>query len=118
MIFATSEEVHHRAERVLQKLQTTDAAIRESESAIGGGSTPDQTLPTWIIELSVPNPTAFERRLRLGQVPVLARIERDKIILDMRTVADEEEESLATAVQSVAQSATSRTAKQSGRPRS
>jgi L-seryl-tRNA(Ser) seleniumtransferase len=118
MIFASFEEVHQRAERVLHKLQTIDAAVRESESAIGGGSTPDQTLPTWVIELSVPNPTAFERCLRLGQVPVLARIERDKIILDMRTVADEEEESLATSVQAAAQSATSRIATQSGRPRS
>ncbi len=114
MIFATSEEVHQRADRVLRKLGDINAAVRESESAIGGGSTPDQTLPTWVIELSVPNPTAFERRLRVGQVPVIARIERDKIILDMRTVADEEEDSLAAAVKMVAESARCQTAKQSG----
>jgi L-seryl-tRNA(Ser) seleniumtransferase len=105
MIFATAEEVHQRAERVLKKLQGLDASVRASESAIGGGSTPGQTLPTWVIELDVPDPSAVEQRLRLGGVPVIGRIERDKIILDMRTVADEEEESLAAAVQMAAQPA-------------
>jgi L-seryl-tRNA(Ser) seleniumtransferase len=101
MIFADPQEIQERAERVLQRLQGLDAAVRESKSAIGGGSAPDQTLPTWVIELTVPNPTAFERRLRVGQAPVIARIERDKIILDMRTVADEEEELLVAAIQGV-----------------
>jgi L-seryl-tRNA(Ser) seleniumtransferase len=106
MIFAAPEEIQARAERVLQGLQGMDAAVRESKSAIGGGSTPDQTLPTWVIELAVPNPAAFERRLRLGQVPVVARIERDRIILDMRTVADEEEKLLVAAIQGAMQAAT------------
>jgi seryl-tRNA(Sec) selenium transferase len=37
--------------------------------------------------------------LRTGVVPVLARIERDKIVLDMRTVGEEEEDALLIAVQ-------------------
>jgi L-seryl-tRNA(Ser) seleniumtransferase len=128
MIFAVPEEIRTRAERVVQRLQGLDAAVRESKSAIGGGSTPDQTLPTWVIELAVSNPTAFERRLRLGQMPVLARIERDRIILDMRTVADEEEELLVAAIQGAAEAATCQapkyqapkyqTATRSGQPRS
>jgi L-seryl-tRNA(Ser) seleniumtransferase len=128
MIFAVPGEIQARAGRVLQRLQGLDAAVRESKSAIGGGSTPDQTLPTWVIELAVSNPTAFERRLRLGQMPVLARIERDRIILDMRTVADEEEELLVAAIQGAAEAATCQapkyqapkyqTATRSGQPRS
>jgi L-seryl-tRNA(Ser) seleniumtransferase len=118
MIFADPREMRERAERVLRKLDGLDASVRESASAIGGGSTPDQTLPTWVIELTVPNPTAFERRLRLAEVPVIARMERDKIILDMRTLADEEEELLAAAVRMAAQAASAQTATQSGRPRS
>jgi L-seryl-tRNA(Ser) seleniumtransferase len=106
MIFAAPEEIQARAKRLLVRLQGLDAAVRESKSAIGGGSTPDQTLPTWVVELKVPNPTAFERRLRVGQVPVIARIERDRIILDMRTVADEEEELLVAAIQDATQAAT------------
>jgi L-seryl-tRNA(Ser) seleniumtransferase len=98
MIFAPVEEIRARAERVACQLD--NATVRESVSAIGGGSTPDQTLATWIVELTVPSPTAFERRLRRAAVPVIARIERDKIVLDIRTVADEEENALIAAVRS------------------
>jgi L-seryl-tRNA(Ser) seleniumtransferase len=104
MIFAGLEEIRDRADRVVQKLSVEDAQVRPSESAIGGGSTPDQTLPTWVIELSVPNAARFERALRKQSTPVIARIERDKILFDMRTVADEEEELLVSAVRQAAQS--------------
>jgi L-seryl-tRNA(Ser) seleniumtransferase len=118
MIFADSAEMRERAERILRRLEYLDASVRESTSAIGGGSTPGQTLPTWVIELNVPNPTALERHLRSGQVPVIARIERDKIILDMRTIGNEEEELLAAAVQSAAKAARNQIATLVGPPRS
>ncbi|MBV9406990.1 MAG: hypothetical protein JO211_16700, partial [Acidobacteriaceae bacterium] len=98
MIFAPLDEIRARAERVASKLDALQPAIQESESAIGGGSTPDQTLPTWIIALTVPNPAAFEMRLRRAPVPVITRIQREQIVLDMRTVADEEEASLVASV--------------------
>jgi L-seryl-tRNA(Ser) seleniumtransferase len=104
MIFAGLEEIRERADRVAQQLSVGDAQVRPSESAIGGGSTPDQTLPTWVIQLSVPNAAQFERALRKQSTPVIARIERDKVLLDMRTVADEEEELLVSAVRQAAQS--------------
>jgi L-seryl-tRNA(Ser) seleniumtransferase len=72
--------------------------IREGESAIGGGSTPDQRLPTWLVELSVPDPVCFQQHLRSAPVPVIARIEHDKILLDLRTVSEAEEASLLAAV--------------------
>ncbi len=103
MIFASVEEIHDRANRVLRRLAMPNVWLRESESAIGGGSTPDQTLPTWVVELTVPSAAKFERALRRQTVPVICRIERDKILLDMRTVANEEEELLASAVQHAAQ---------------
>jgi L-seryl-tRNA(Ser) seleniumtransferase len=98
MIFAPLEEMRSRAARVAAKLAELPFEIKASESPIGGGSTPDQMLPTWVIELAVAKPTAFEAALRHAGTPVIARIEREKIILDMRTVADEEEEALAKAV--------------------
>jgi L-seryl-tRNA(Ser) seleniumtransferase len=103
MVLAGLEEIRERADRLVQKLSVGDAQVRPSESAIGGGSTPDQTLPTWVIQLSVPNAAQFERALRKQSTPVIARIERDKILLDMRTVADEEEELLVSAVRQAAQ---------------
>jgi L-seryl-tRNA(Ser) seleniumtransferase len=98
MIFEDAAEIRARAERVAVALSAMTVNVREAESAIGGGSTPDQTLPTWVVELDVPNPVQFERRLRAARFPVIARIEHDRIILDMRTVAEEEERALITAV--------------------
>ena len=54
---------------------------------MGGGSTPDESLPTWLIALEIEGVNAFEYRLRHTAVPVIARIEKDRIILDLRTVA-------------------------------
>ena len=103
MIFARIDEIHDRAKRVLRMLSMPNVQLRQSESAIGGGSTPDQVLPTWVLELTVPSAAKLERALRTQPVPVICRIERDKILLDMRTVADEEEEALASAVRQAAQ---------------
>ncbi len=104
MIFAPLEEIRARAGRVAAQLAGLQLEIKASESPIGGGSTPDQTLPTWIIELAVAKPTAFEAALRRAKMPVIARIERDNIILDMRTVADDEEEALVSAIRAAASS--------------
>lgn len=99
MIFASPDALRARAEQIAVRLSQLRITIRESESPIGGGSTPDQTLPTWVIELSVPDAAKFERRLRRADTPVITRIEHDKIILDMRTVSDSEVDALVAAVQ-------------------
>ncbi len=98
MIFTKLEDLKRRAEQVSAAVGGT---IRESESPIGGGSTPDQMLPTWLVEIETPNPNAFEKHLRFTTPPVIARIENDKIILDMRTISDAEVSSLIGAVKSV-----------------
>jgi L-seryl-tRNA(Ser) seleniumtransferase len=93
MIVTSKEELCQRARRVCRALGTS-ATAQEGESAIGGGSTPDQVLPTWLAAIDVPNPNAFEKKLRAGEPPIVARIERRKVILDMRTVAENEIEAL------------------------
>ncbi|MBV8552984.1 MAG: L-seryl-tRNA(Sec) selenium transferase [Acidobacteriaceae bacterium] len=98
MILAPLEELHARAQRIGSQLSGLDLEFHKAESAIGGGSTPDQTLLTWTIELKVASPAAFERRLRSGDIPVICRIQRDRIVLDMRTVSDEEEALLIAAL--------------------
>lgn len=98
MIFANVDELYRRAERVREKLGLPAVQLRQGESAIGGGSTPDQSLPTWIVEVTVQSAAKFERALRKQAPPVICRIERGKIMLDMRTVSDEEEDLLVAAV--------------------
>jgi L-seryl-tRNA(Ser) seleniumtransferase len=97
MIFTSVSELRKRAENVCASLGA-NATVRESESPIGGGSTPDQVLPTWVVELTVPNVNTFEKSLRSAKTPVVARIEKNKIVLDMRTIADSEIATLVNAI--------------------
>ena len=55
---------------------------------IGGGSLPEESLPTKLVALSGDGAQVTEvaRRLRVGTTPVVGRIERDALLLDPRTV--------------------------------
>jgi L-seryl-tRNA(Ser) seleniumtransferase len=102
MISSSAAELERRAQQLQTRLAPLDVRIREGESAIGGGSTPNQTLRTWLVQLNVPSVDAFAQRLRQAPVPVIARIEDDLLTFDLRTVAPEEEESLLAAIQTAA----------------
>ena len=60
--------------------------------------TPDQALPTWLIAIETHDVVAAENALRTGEPAVVARIEDDRLILDLRTVFGGEEEALLTRV--------------------
>jgi L-seryl-tRNA(Ser) seleniumtransferase len=90
MIMTPESVVRDRAERVAAQMDGIECLVRAGNSPIGGGSTPDQTLPSWVVELQVTDPAQLEQKLRRLPVPVIARIEKERVILDMRTVFDEE----------------------------
>jgi L-seryl-tRNA(Ser) seleniumtransferase len=64
------------------------------ESTIGGGSLPDETLPTFLLAFSLPNPNRLLDRLRRLQPPIIARLENDQVVLDPRTVLPDQEQIL------------------------
>ncbi|HEX4770588.1 MAG TPA: L-seryl-tRNA(Sec) selenium transferase [Bryobacteraceae bacterium] len=97
MITAAPDRLRARAERIAAGVAQLKPEIVESESPIGGGSTPSQSLPTYLVRIPTTSAAAFERRLRAAPIPVIARIEKEQIVFDMRTVADEEEQSLISA---------------------
>jgi L-seryl-tRNA(Ser) seleniumtransferase len=99
MIRQSAGDIRTRAEAFLGRFPEVRAHLAAGSSVIGGGSTPDQTLPTWLIVLDEAGAIAEERRLRMGDPPVIARIEDDRLVLDLRTVAVEEEVELARALQ-------------------
>ena len=68
---------------------------------IGGGSTPQQSIPTWLMVIAAPDVVAAERKLRRADPPVIARIEGERLVLDLRTVFPEEEEELKRALQAL-----------------
>ncbi len=75
------------------------ALVEDGESVIGGGSTPDQSVPTYLLLLKVANAARAEAALRAGKPPVIARVANDRIVIDLRTVAEEEEPALLAALQ-------------------
>jgi L-seryl-tRNA(Ser) seleniumtransferase len=97
MIRMTAAQIRTRAEALAgrARAQTT---IREGESVIGGGATPEQSLPTWLIAIPNRDAVTEEQRLRLSDPPIITRIERDQVVLDLRTVFAEEEDAIVQAL--------------------
>ena len=97
MIASSGDELKRRAARWKRAIGS-DASLVQGESAIGGGSLPGETLPTWLVALSAANTTggaeALAARLRRSDPPVMARIQDDLVVLDPRTVLPEEERAL------------------------
>lgn len=101
--------IHRRAEDLVAQLraQIADSArieVREGFSVIGGGSTPDQQLRTHLISISCPRLSASELEEKLRKPtygePVIARIEDDRLVLDLRTVLPSQEPALVLALAS------------------
>ncbi|MDW8131776.1 MAG: L-seryl-tRNA(Sec) selenium transferase [Bryobacterales bacterium] len=91
MIREPAARIRERAERLVAQLPPGSATVVPGESVIGGGSTPAQSLPTWLVAIECAEPSQLEARLRLADPPVIARIRHDRLLLDLRTVfADEE----------------------------
>jgi L-seryl-tRNA(Ser) seleniumtransferase len=91
MIRLGAGEIRARADALARSLTGLAATVIEGSSVIGGGSTPERSLPTYLIAIECDDVVALERRLRGGDPPVVARIEDQRLLLDLRTVLPEEE---------------------------
>lgn len=99
MIRQEASEIRARAERLLERIPGIRAELAPGQSLIGGGATPQQSLDTWLIAIAAEDVAGLERRLRAGEPPVIARIEGERVLIDLRTVFPEEEDELAAALQ-------------------
>ncbi len=101
MIRATPQELQRRAENFLRELRPglpldeVEIEITDGSSLAGGGSTPSQSLPTKVIRIASARYSATKLEHRLRRAPtgisVIARVEDDRLILDLRTVFPEQE---------------------------
>ena len=95
MISAHPDQIRLRAQKWKESLQV-DAEIIESKSAVGGGSLPGETLNSWSLAIDsagvLGGAQALVTRLRENVPPIIARIEGDKVLLDPRTVMENEED--------------------------
>ena len=89
MLRMSADEIRARAEKLRQRVPSLE--IIEGRSVAGGGSTPDQSLPTWLLAISG-DVVQIEKQLRANRI--IARIENNRVVLDLRTVFPEEEDEL------------------------
>jgi len=97
MMSLTLDQVKVRAEAWRDALGVGE--VIESESTVGGGSLPEESIPTFVLALKVKSVDKFLKKLRGANPPVIARTENDKILFDPRTVLDDE--SLISSLQSL-----------------
>lgn len=101
MIAQTSDRLRERAEKFRQRLTRVKTELIPGESVIGGGSTPGQPLVTWLIAITDRDPIKAERQCRSAQPPVIARIEKGRMVIDLRTVFTRDEDDLAAVLQAL-----------------
>jgi L-seryl-tRNA(Ser) seleniumtransferase len=102
MISATPKQVKMRAEYWAAELGQGE--VLANESTVGGGSLPGESMPTWVLTLTVKSADKFLEKLRREQPPVIARTENDRILLDPRTVLPEQDGALLINLGNVLQS--------------
>jgi L-seryl-tRNA(Ser) seleniumtransferase len=110
MMHMTVEEITARTnafhKAMLERVTDLIAKIEivEGQSLVGGGSTPAQSLPTRLLRIASARHSASELESHLrftsGGVPVIARIEDDRLLIDLRTVFPEQEPALIDALAS------------------
>jgi L-seryl-tRNA(Ser) seleniumtransferase len=106
MIRTTAAEVNEQVRWMMEGFPT--GALQwetiDGQSVIGGGSAPGFTIPTRLIAFRHSNKSAaaLESQLRLGKPTVLARVENDRLLIDLRTVLTDQLGPLCDALKALA----------------
>jgi L-seryl-tRNA(Ser) seleniumtransferase len=87
-------ELRARAQAIAARLPALDVRVVDSDATVGGGGAPGVTLPS--VALSLPEP--YAAALRAGTPAVLGRLEGGRCLLDLRSLAPADDESLADCV--------------------
>jgi len=107
MLSLPAAAVGARAEALAEALRAVAPGVRcaveAGTSEVGGGALPLQTLPTRVLTLGPgrEGAGALEARLRTGEPPVLVRVQGERVLLDLRTVAPDEDAALLAALTAV-----------------
>jgi L-seryl-tRNA(Ser) seleniumtransferase len=106
MMRRTKEDIGKRADAVVAQIRSPKFSIdiTDGESVIGGGAAPSSVLPTRLLALSCAGLSADElaNRLRASDPPVIARVEGRRVLLDLRTVFEDQDASIAEALARIA----------------
>src|SRR5262245_5206087 len=108
-LHATKETIMRRARAFVRRARSIGASslkppllftVMDGASVVGGGSAPETQLPTTLIGVAGEGMGAdeIEKRLRRGRPPIIVRIFEDQVVLDLRTVAPDDEKDLMEAL--------------------
>ena len=105
MMHLSKDEIGRRAEAVAAKARSSVMTIEviNGESVIGGGAAPSAVLPTRLLGVTRKGLSADEisARLRAAELPVIARVEEGRALLDLRTVFPEQDEKVTEALRAL-----------------
>ena len=97
MIAAPIEVLQHKAEELAEVLPKSIGAycttqVAEVISRVGGGAMPEQNLPSRAVALCprTLKLSRLEEKLRRLDIPIIGRVENDRLLFDMRTVRSDE----------------------------
>ena len=106
MLTLTEADIEARAARIIEGMGATgvEVGIVAGSSTVGGGSAPGSTLPTRLLAIShrTLSPTELEARLRAWDPPIVARVEHDRLLLDLRTVLPDQDDVVLQALSALA----------------
>lgn len=101
-LHATKDEIARRARSFIRRIRNPNLTLQlvDGNSVVGGGSAPAAALPTKLVSVTSASlsATEIEARLRHNSPPIIARIEMNQLLLDLRTVTKEEERALLTSL--------------------
>jgi L-seryl-tRNA(Ser) seleniumtransferase len=99
MFSLTIDELEKRGQRILKKLQAeikvnVEFSLIDGGSQVGSGSVPVETIPTRLLKVQPATLSAenLAKKLRANNPPVFARIHKEVVLFDLRTIREEEDE--------------------------
>ena len=107
MLTATAEDIGTRAAALAERLAghtVFEADVVDGVSTVGGGGAPGSALPTRLVRLTPRDASAANLTVKLRGLcpPIVARIENDRVLLDLRTVLPEQHDQLTAALTDLA----------------
>lgn len=96
MLTRSEEKLKTDAEKLLEMIKkeapALDAKVEATEDVVGGGSAPATVLKGYSVSVQWNEASSqeIERRLRMDALPIIIRINHDKVLFDVRTIAEDE----------------------------
>ena len=102
MISNSKENLKSRGEKIIQKSKKQTITLKESQSFLGGGSLPQQSLPTYVLSFNSDfAPEILSEKFRKLRPPVIGRIEDENFVLDLRTIFPEQDDLIVESIRKV-----------------